>query len=203
MKVGYVRVSTEEQNEQRQVEALEKFGVEKTYIDKASGKNTDRPQFKAMMDFVREGDIVYVLDFSRMSRSLPDLLSVMEKLKEKKVALKSLKENFDTGTPTGKLMLQVVAAINEFERENIKERQMEGIRIAQREGRYQGRKRIELEGFEEIYSLWKEGDVTAASASRHLGISRGTFYNRVKEYETMNEREEDTSGESGLSAERT
>ena len=118
MEVAYVRVSTAEQNEARQVEALEKYNIEKWFIEKVSGKDTKRPKLQAMLDFVREGDEVYVMDFSRLSRSVTDLLSIVELLNEKNVRLVSLKENLDTSTPTGKLMLTVIGAIAEFERQN-------------------------------------------------------------------------------------
>lgn len=177
MVVGYVRVSTEEQNEARQVEALEKYGVEKWYIEKVSGKDTKREQLQLMLDFVREGDEIYVMDFSRLSRSVQDLLRLVDLLNGKNVKLVSLKENFDTSTPTGKLMLTVIGAIAEFER------QREGIAIAKREGKYKGRKPLELDSFVEVYTEWKNGLITAVSASKLLGINRGTFYKRVKEYE--------------------
>lgn len=116
MKVAYVRVSTEEQNEARQIEALKKHSIEKWFTEKVSGKSMDRPQLQAMLDYVREGDTVYIHDFSRLARSTKDLLEIVERLQAKGVHLVSNKENLDTGTPTGKLMLTMIAAINEFER---------------------------------------------------------------------------------------
>ena len=130
MVVAYVRVSTAEQNEARQLEALEKFNIEKWFTEKVSGKDTKRPKLQAMLDFVREGDVVYVMDFSRLSRSVRDLLSIVDLLNEKNVRLVSLKENLDTSTPTGKLMLTMIGAIAEFERQNTLERQREGVAIA-------------------------------------------------------------------------
>lgn len=181
MKVGYVRVSTVEQNEARQLEALEKFGIEKWYKEKVSGKDTKREQLQLMLDFVREGDEVYVMDFSRLSRSVQDLLGIVDLLNNKKVRLVSIKENLDSSTPTGKLMLTVIGAIAEFERQNLLERQREGIAIAKREGKYKGRKPRELEQFEEVYKEWVTGKITAVAAAKVLGISRGTFYLKVKE----------------------
>lgn len=180
MRVGYVRVSTEEQNVARQKEALTKYDIEKWYEEKVSGKDTRREQLQLLLDFVREGDEIYVHDFSRLSRSVADLLHIVEILEKKKVRLISLKENLDTHTPTGKLMLTMIAAINEFERLNLLERQREGIAIARREGKYKGRKAKELDNFDEIYKCWKNNEITAVGASELLGISRGTFYNRVK-----------------------
>lgn len=183
MRVAYIRVSTVEQNEARQVEALKHFDIEKWYIEKVSGKDTKREQLQLMLDFVREGDEIFVMDFSRLSRSVQDLLDIVDLLNGKKVKLVSIKENLDTSTPTGKLMLTVIGAIAEFERMNILERQREGIAIAKREGRYKGRKAMELENWDEVYSSWKAGEITAVAAAKLLGINRGTFYSRVKKAE--------------------
>ena len=183
MVVAYVRVSTVEQNEARQVEALQKHGIEKWYTEKVSGKDTKREQLQLMLDFVREGDVIYVMDFSRLSRSVSDLLDIINTLGNKGVRLISLKENFDTDTSLGKLIITVIAAINEFERNNLLERQREGIAIAKREGKYKGRKPLELDNFDVVYALWKSGEITAVSASKELGISRYTFYNKVKQKE--------------------
>ena len=187
MKVSYVRVSTAEQNEARQVEELKQHNIEKWYIEKVSGKDTKREKLQLMLDFVREGDEVYVMDFSRLSRSVQDLLNIVDLLNHKKVKLVSLKENLDTSTATGKLMLTMIGAIAEFERQNILERQREGIAIAKREGKYKGRKPLELENFNEVYHQWKNGEITAVSASKLLGINRSTFYKKVKQLETENE----------------
>ena len=137
MKVAYVRVSTEEQNEARQIEALKKHSTEKI-----SGKSMDKPQLQTMLDYVREGDTVYIHDFSRLARSTKDLLEIVERLQSKGVHLVSNKKNLDTGTPTGKLMLTMIAAINEFERQNLLDRQRERIAIAKRNGVYKGRKKV-------------------------------------------------------------
>ena len=185
MNVGYIRVSTVDQNEARQLEALEKCNIEKYFTEKVSGKNTDRPEFQKMMEFVREGDSIYVLDFSRLSRSTADLLKIVDQLKDKGVRLISLKESLDTDTPQGKLMLTMIAAINEFERQNLLERQREGIDIAKREGRYKGRKPKNLIEFDEVYAAWKSGEVTAVEACKTLGISRSSFYQRVKVHEGL------------------
>lgn len=183
MLVAYVRVSTVDQNEARQVEALEKLNIEKWYIEKVSGKDTKREKLQQMLDFVRDGDEVYVMDFSRLSRSVQDLLSIVDTLNKKNVKLVSLKENFDTSTPTGKLMLTMIGAIAEFERFNTLERQREGIAIAKAEGKYKGRKPKALDNWDEVYSAWRDNEITAVAASNLLGINRGTFYKKVKSEE--------------------
>ena len=138
MKVCYIRVSSLDQNEARQVEAMKEKGIEKYYIEKISGKDTNRPKLQEMLEYVREGDQVYIHDFSRLARSTKDLLEIVETLNKKGVILKSNKENLDTSTPTGKLMLTMIGAINEFERQNLLERQREGIAIAKKEGKFKG-----------------------------------------------------------------
>lgn len=183
MRIGYVRVSTEEQNEARQVEALEKLGVEKIYIEKKSGKNLDRPVLQEMLDFIREGDTVYVHDLSRISRSLTDLLNLVELLQKKKVHFISNKEQVDTTTPTGRLFLSIVGAINEFERTNLLERQREGIAIAKRVGKYKGRKARTLDNVAELYNMWIRREKSKAEIARDYKISRPTLDRLFKEYE--------------------
>lgn len=178
--VAYVRASTEEQNEARQIAALTPHKIDKWYREKRSGKNTDRPQFCAMMDYVREGDTVYVEDLSRLSRSLTDLLQTVKALQEKHVELVSLKESIDTTTAAGRLMLTMIGAINQFERENLLERQAEGIACAKAKGVYKGRKRISRpENWSEVYARWKRREISGKEAMKELDLKRNTFYNFV------------------------
>lgn len=180
--IAYIRVSTIEQHEDRQKAALEPHHIDKWYIDKCSGKDTNRPQYKAMLDYIREGDTVYIEDFSRLSRSVSDLLSIIDTMQRKGVQLVSLKERLDTSTPQGRLMVTMIAAINEFERANILERQAEGIALAKQRGAYKGRKRIEKpENWQEVYSRWKQREISATEAMKELGLKRNTFYNFIKQ----------------------
>lgn len=183
MNIAYVRVSTEEQNEARQREALEKHGIGKWFVDKASGKNTDRPEFLQMMDFVRESDVIYIHDLSRIARSTKDLLELLDTLEEKGVALVSDKESIDTSTATGKLIITVIGAINEFERANLLERQREGIAIAKREGKYKGRKNIVVADIGRHYERYMSRETSKAKLARELGISRPTLDRLFAEYE--------------------
>jgi DNA invertase Pin-like site-specific DNA recombinase len=130
MNIAYVRVSTEEQNEARQLEALKVYQIDKWFTEKVSGKNMNRPQLQAMLEFAREGDTIYIHDFSRLARSIADLLKIVEQMQKKGIHLVSNKERIDSSTPTGKMMLTMIGAINEFERQNLLERQREGIAIA-------------------------------------------------------------------------
>lgn len=186
MKVGYVRVSTREQNTVRQDELMKQLGVEKVYTDKMSGKNTDRPELRKMMDFVREGDAVTVETFSRFARNTRDLLDLTAALSEKKVQFVSQKESIDTSTPAGKFMLTIFAAMAELERAYILERQAEGIAIAKAEGRMKGRPCKQLDNFEKVYNDVKRGKLSATKAAKQLNISRSTWYRRARDLEDEN-----------------
>ena len=183
MRVFYVRCSTIEQNEARQLKRAEEQNAEKVFVDKASGKNTDRAAFKEMMSFVRAGDTVVVESISRIARNTRDLLSIVSELTEKGVEFVSLKENIDTTTPQGRFMLTVFGALAELERENILERQREGIEIAKSEGKYKGRKPLEVDEaqFKDACRRWRAGEITATAAMQEVGLKPNTFYRRVKE----------------------
>ena len=183
MKIGYVRVSTKEQNTARQEEIMKLLEVDKVYIDRMSGKNTDRPALLEMLGFVREGDSVIVESISRFARNTKDLLELTEELNHKRVQFISQKEKIDTDTPAGKFMLTVFGAVAELEREYIRQRQHEGIEIAKEQGKYKGRPEKQLDDFEAVYALWKENQITATSASKQLNISRSTFYRKAAIYE--------------------
>lgn len=185
MKVGYVRVSTIEQNTARQEVMMETLGVEKIFIDKLSGKNTDRKQLKEMIKFIREGDIVIVESISRIARNTKDLLDLVETFKTKGVEFVSKKEAIDTNTPAGKFMLTVFGAISELERDYILDRQREGIEIAKKEGKYKGRKPISVnnETWENLYKQWQAGEITATKFMNSVNLKANTFYRKVKKYE--------------------
>ncbi len=183
MKVGYVRVSTTDQNPARQMELMKSLEVEKIYSEKLSGKNTDRPQFKEMLSFLREGDTLYIESFSRLSRSTRDLLNTVSTLTERGVNLVSDKEKLDTTTPQGRFMLTVFAGLSELERENTLERQREGIAIAKAEGKYKGRKPIETgDRFFTVAKAWSEGKIPLKTAIKESGMSESTFFRNCKKY---------------------
>lgn len=184
MRIGYIRVSTKEQNTARQEVLMEQLGVDKIYIDKLSGKDTKRPQLQDMLDYVREGDIVIVESISRFARNTKDLLELVELFNSKKVEFISKKENIDTSTPAGKFMLTVFGAVAQLERDYLKDRQKEGIEIAKAEGKYKGRKKIEIDNvFKKAYEQWKSKEITATKMMEITGLKRNTFYRRVAEYE--------------------
>lgn len=181
--IAYVRVSTVEQNEARQREALQKFNIDKWFIEKASGKDTKRPKLQEMLEYVREDDTVYVEEFSRLGRSTADLLAIVQQIEDLGAKFVSVKENFDTKTPAGKLQMTMMAAIAEFERAMILERQREGIAIAKREGKYKGRKAVSVPNIDEYYERYMSRKATKSSIAEKLGISRTTLDKLFKQYE--------------------
>lgn len=182
MKIGYIRVSTAEQNEARQEVLMEQLGVEKVFIDKQTGTNTDRPALKEMMSFVRTGDSVTVESISRFARSARDLLFLVDELSKKNVNFISQKENMDFSTPIGKAILGIFGSIYELEISNLKARQAEGIAIAKTKGKYLGRKPIVHPDFEKVVKVWRSGEITAVEAMKRLGgMKPTTFYRKVRE----------------------
>ena len=169
MKIGYIRISTADQNTARQELLMEQLGVDEVYIDRMSGKNTNRPELQKMMEYVRRGDTVIVESISRFARNTRDLLELVEKLSAKGVEFVSKKEAIDTTTPTGKFMLTVFGAVAELEREYILQRQREGIAIAKDNGVYKGRKPIQPPELEKVRVKWRRGKITAAGAMRQMG----------------------------------
>ena len=181
MKVAYIRVSTKEQNTARQEEAMKKLNVEKTFIEKISGKDTNRPQLKAMLDYIREGDTLIVESYSRLARSTQDLLSIVDELTKKKVIFISLKENIDTSTPHGKLMLTIFGGLAQFERECILQRQKEGIAIAKQQGKYKGRKPLSKPvNWDSVIKRMNNEEITKVEARKELGLTHATFYRMLK-----------------------
>ena len=183
MRIAYVRVSTVEQNEARQTENLKQYGIDKWFTEKVSAKDANRPELKKMIEFAREGDTIYIHDFSRIARSTKDLLDIAEQLTAKGIFLVSTKENIDTNTPTGKLMLTMIGAINEFERTNLLERQREGIAIAVKEGKYKGRKEVKVDDFAAHYARYKGREVNKAQLAAELNVSRPTLDKLIKAHE--------------------
>jgi DNA invertase Pin-like site-specific DNA recombinase len=149
-----------------------------------SGKDRNRPGLQAMLDYVREGDVLYVESISRLARSTRDLLQILDELQAREVQFISAKENIDTSTPQGKFMLTVFAALSELEREQIRQRQAEGIAIAKQQGKYQGRQPIQYDKylFEQLYKLWEDGDITQKYMCKKLKMSPATLTRRIREY---------------------
>lgn len=187
MRIAYVRVSTEEQNEARQIAALEQYNIEKWFTEKISGKNANRPKLQEMLDFVREGDVIYIHDLSRLARSTKDLLEILEKLQKKGVHLVSNKEKIDTDSATGKLVTVFLAAIAEFERQSMLEKQREGIACAKRAGKYKGgkKKKINKNDFDYYYGKYRSREITKTQMAAALKVSRPTLDRILKEKEAV------------------
>ena len=182
MRIGYVRVSTQEQNPARQEILMSELNADKIFSDTASGKDTVRPGLSEMLAYVREGDVVVVESISRIARNTRDLLQIIDTLRDKGVEFVSQKEAIDTTTPTGKFMLTVFGAVAELEREYILQRQREGIENAKAEGKYKGRKPIDVDRalWRAVCEKWQNGEITAVQAQKKLGLSPSTFYRRVR-----------------------
>ena len=177
MTFAYIRVSTEEQNTARQEKAMQELGVDRVFIEKISGKDTNRPELQKMLSLLRKGDVLIVESYSRLARSTKDLLNIVDQLEKTEVVFKSLKENIDTSTPQGKLMLTIFAGLAQFERECTLQRQKEGIAIAKEQGKYKGRKQIEKPaGWDGVIERMNRGEITKVQARKELGISHATFY---------------------------
>ena len=181
-KLFYIRVSTEEQSEERQLLLAKQNGADEIFVDKASGKNLDREGFNKMMAYARKGDCIYVESLSRLSRSIRDTLKLLDEFESKGISFVSLKEKFDSSTPQGKFALTMFAALSTLEREMMLQRQAEGIAIKKAiPGFYKGRKpkQIDKTKFNAMVSEWREGKRTATSIMKEFNITSTTFYRWV------------------------
>lgn len=181
MRFGYCRVSTREQNLDRQIEALEAEGIEakNIFTDKISGVKEKRPGLDDMLSRLREGDTVVILSFDRLARSTKQLLEYVERFSEMGVDLISLHERVDTTTPQGKLFFTVSAAFAEFERSIIKQRQAEGIAVAKEQGRMKGRPKVDPDKLEEAMTLYRSGKYSVRKIQTVTGISSATIYREL------------------------
>lgn len=184
--IGYARVSSTDQKLDVQLDQLKALGADKVFAEKASGADAERVELAAMLDYVREGDTVVACKLDRIARSTQHLLTVVETLTAKGVALKVLNIDLDTSTPTGKLMLTMLGAIATFEREMMLERQRDGIRIAKEAGRYKGRKATAKAKAADVLRMVAEGMGKQAIADE-LGIGVASVYRIIKLQEAANE----------------
>jgi len=181
---GYVRVSSKDQQDDRQFIAMKERGVppEHIFSEKQSGKDTKRPELQSLMDTVQKGDVVVVESISRFARNTRDLLGLVEKLTQKGVEFISLKEHIDTTTPTGRFTLTIFAAIAELERECTLLRQAEGIAAAKARGVKFGRPtKKPPENFAELVKLWEKKQISYAEILKQTGLKHTAFYSRLKE----------------------
>jgi DNA invertase Pin-like site-specific DNA recombinase len=182
MLIGYARVSTDDQNLDRQIDQLKAAGVKKIYCEKMTGTNRNRPKLKDMLDNAREGDCIIVSDLTRLSRSTKDLISLSEQLNASGIELISLKEKIDTTTATGKMTFGILAVLAQFERDLISERTKEGLASARARGKLGGR-RAKLTDKDKvtIKKLYDEKKLTVAEICRMFSVSRPTLYKAVKD----------------------
>jgi DNA invertase Pin-like site-specific DNA recombinase len=182
-RIGYIRVSSVDQNEARQVEAMAELHIDKTFVDKASGKNTERPQLHAALDYLRDGDVLVVHSMDRLARNMRDLQNLVADLNARNIAVEFVKEHLAfTGedSPMSKLMLSILGGVAEFERAIIHERQKEGIQVAKGKGAYRGRKRaLTAEQVTAIRQRAKAGEHKAALA-REFNVSRETLHQSLR-----------------------
>ena len=185
MIIGYVRVSTQDQDEQSQFCVLEKNGATKIFMDKASGATMERDGLKKMMTYIRSGDKVIVTELSRLARSTRDLLNIEHEIAEKGATIESIFENVDTSTPQRRFAFIICGATAELERTSILERQRAGIERAKEMGVYKGRVLVPVDvpKIKRIYKMWKDGDITGVQAREMLGMKNNKFYDSVRRYE--------------------
>lgn len=183
-KIGYIRVSSIGQETARQDQLMRDLGVEKVFSEKLSGKTAERSELQKMLHYVREDDVLYVESISRLSRSIRDLLKIVDTLQSKGVKLVSCKEALDTGTPQGRFVLSIFAALAELEREQTLQRQKEGIEIAKVAGVYKGKqfRKIDAEQFQRLYTKWTAKEITAAEFGKRAGLPPSSLYRRIKHY---------------------
>lgn len=175
MLIGYARVSTDDQDTAAQVAALKSAGCERIFREKASGGRWDRPELHRLLDQLRKSDMLVVWKLDRLSRSLRDVLTIMERLGEAKVGFRSLTEAIDTTTPAGRMMMQMVGAFAEFERAMLKERTKAGLDVARQEGRIGGRRpKLTPQQQAEIHKMVSKGRKTAADAARLFKVHPAT-----------------------------
>lgn len=189
MKIGYARVSTDEQNEDSQIDSLESAGCERIYIEKCSGKSKQRPELERMIDALREGDIVVVQRLDRLGRSLKDLIELLDGFKEQGIKFISLNESIDTTTAVGELAFHMIGAIAQFERRLISERTKAGLKAARARGRKGGRKaKLTASDIKKAQAMLLDKSVTKTEVAEHFGVSRPTLNKALDGIEPPQER---------------
>ena len=187
LKIGYVRVSSEGQNPARQIEQLSEVRMDKIYEEKVSGASTDRVELQKMLEELKPGDIIYVTDLTRITRSSQDLFSLIKQIKGKKADLKSLKDTWldlSEDSPYSQFLITIMSGVNQLERDLIRMRQQEGIEIAKKLGKYKGRVKKyhnEHQGMNHAIELYKSGKKTVSQICKITGISKASLYRKLSE----------------------
>lgn len=180
-KIGYARVSTLDQNLERQLDLLRQYGVDHIFQEKMSGTKRDRPELNKMLSHVTAGDTIVVESLSRLGRSTKDLIELVELLGQKQVQLVSLKESIDTSTPTGKLLFTLMSAMAQFERDVIAERTQEGLKAARARGRKGGRPRCDSRKLQQAVKLYDAGQHSVKEIEELTGIKKATLYRALQD----------------------
>lgn len=185
MNISYIRVSSIDQHTDRQDILMQNYNIHKTFTEKISGKDTNRPVLQQMLSFAREGDKIYIADFSRISRSVRDMLNLLTLLSERGIGLVSIKENFDStdDSPTSKLMMHIFSSLAEWERSVILDRQRAGVDAAKLKGVYKGRRPVQIKDFDKHYIRLQQKEISKSQLAVELGIARQTLYNLISQYE--------------------
>lgn len=182
---GYARVSTEAQNLDRQLDTLQKYGVDHIYNEKMTGTKKDRPELTKLLDRLAVGDIIVVADLSRLGRSTKDLIELTELFHSRGVNLVSLKESIDTNTSTGKLLFTLMSAIAQFERDCIADRTREGLNSARARGRTGGRPKTNADNVKKAVMLYNIGQYSVHDIEELTGVKKSTLYRNLKEAANM------------------
>lgn len=191
MKIGYARVSTQEQNLDRQLDGLRAQGCDRIYQEKMTGTKAERPEFQKMLDALRPGDTLVTDSFSRLSRSTKDLLELVERLNAQGVNLVSIKEQLDTTTATGKMMLTMLSALSQFERDLIAERTADGLKAARARGRMGGRPKVGSEKAKaQAIAMYKANALTNGEIAEKCGVSIATLNRWIREHKDAEQRGE-------------
>lgn len=183
MKIGYARVSTENQNLDRQIDALNNYGIDILFTEKMTGTIKERPELEKVKLKARSGDTIVIESLSRLGRSTKDLLTLIEEFNKENIKLVSLKEDIDTTTPTGKLLLTVLSALSQFERDLIVQRTNEGLKSARQRGRMGGRPRVDKKALEKAIKLYNTNTHSIKEITAITGISQATLYRNLPKEE--------------------
>lgn len=182
MFIGYSRVSTNDQSLDSQIDKLKEYGCEKIFTDVVSGAKSERKGLSDMLEYARSGDTVVVFRLDRLGRSLKDLIEIMNKFQDKGIHFKSLSENIDTSTPTGKLIFHITGAFAEFERNIIRERTKAGLESARARGKNGGRpSKINADKIQMAKSLYENKSIDITTITKQLGVCKATFYKMIKQ----------------------
>ena len=187
MKFDYARVSTIDQNLNSQIDAINKYGVDKIFFDKMSGKNMERKEFIKLLEHLRSGDILVISSLSRLGRKTKELIELIDDLNLKGIILVSLKENIDTNSPMGRAMIGMISIFSELERELIVERVKDGIKNARARGRIGGRPKISNKKIKMALTLYKTKEYSVKEITNRTGVSKATLYRRLTEIENNHE----------------